>query len=257
MARRGPGRGSPFAAGWRHWLRRDARCVALQMITEFGEERQRRLILDYFGGNAQAAPAAADADLRLAGLCRRFRSRRPAFPHPGLVRQQHPGDRAVEHGFALPGAACFSLRAADVAGIRDEPAGGHGVAARRRRCGDVAVYARLSAGLRADPGRCRRDDRLDCAALVLSDPAGDDRAGAAIRRHRRPSASMSSSSISTIRPGPPRATSCFGRAVSMRSTPAAVLANNWADFSVNPAVRPMADALPTVAQRARFRADLM
>ncbi len=194
---------------------------ATQMITEFGEERQRRLILDYFGGNARVRLLRRDADLRLAGFRRRFRPRRAAFPHPGLVWQQHPGDRAVEHGSALPGAAGVSLRAADVAGAGDEPAGGHGAVARCRRCRDVAVHARLSARLRDHPGRCRRDDRLDRAPLVLSDPAGNDRAGAAIRRDDDRPGSMRSSSTSTIRRARPRATSYSGRAASTRSPPAA------------------------------------
>ena len=217
MARRAPapsagaGRARCLLAG--RWRR--SRAAAPRMITEFGEERQRRLVLDYFGGDCAAAAVAAHADLRLAGVCRRFRPRPAPFPHPRLVRQQHPGDRAVEHGPALPGAARLSLRAADVAGLCDEPAGGDGVAARRRRCGDVALYARLSAGLRADPGRRRRGGRRDRPPLVLPDPAGHPRAGAGIRRRDHGAFRRRSWSISTTRPVRPKATSCFGPGASM------------------------------------------
>ena len=59
--------------------------VRVQMITEFGEERQRRLVLDYFGGEARLRilggrrPSArrCSSSISIAG---------PAIPHPGLVR---------------------------------------------------------------------------------------------------------------------------------------------------------------------------
>ena len=89
-----------------------------------------------------------------------------ALPHLGLVRpflraptRRTAGHRAVEHGPALPGAPRVSLRAADVARLAlcERPV--IGAAARGRRRRDVALYARLRAGMRADPGRRRRERR--------------------------------------------------------------------------------------------------
>ena len=146
----------PSARGRRRSLRRSPlarpdRPDRAQMITEFGEERQRRLVLDYFGGEARLRIMRRAPTFGSPVFVVDFDRGAAPFPHPGLVRQQRSGDRAVEHGPDVSGAPGLSLRAADVAGVGDEPAGGQRLAARRRRGGDVALYARLSAGLRRRP----------------------------------------------------------------------------------------------------------
>ena len=94
-----------------------------------------------------AAHPAPGAGLRRLGVRRRFRPRAAPLPHPGIVRPvvrrrrsgRAAGDRAVEHGPALPGASGVSLRAADVARLRAVRA------ARSRRCCSGSAAPRCGA----------------------------------------------------------------------------------------------------------------
>ena len=130
-------------------------------------------------------------------------------------------------------------------------------AARGRRRRDVALSARLSAGLRAHPGRFRRDHRRDRAALVSSEATGRARHRAALSRRHERALRCRSSSICTAPAAPPTMTRFSGRRCLDTLAPGGCLANNWADFAVNPAVRPMADSLSAVARGPRSRADLV
>ena len=152
------------------------------MITDYGEERQRSLILDYFGSEARirvlrraeifgAAVFVVDFDRGP----RHFRTL-GSFGAGAQVTEQSSMDllypaRLVFHYERLMSLAFAMSRAVDQC-----------AAARGRRRRDVALYARLSAGLRAHPGRFRRDHRRDRPPLVLPEAAGRARHGAAISR---------------------------------------------------------------------------
>ena len=157
-----------------------------QMITEFGEERQRRLVLDYFGGEARL----------------RIMRRAPTFGSPVFVVDF---DRGARH-FRTLGSFGSSVQVTEQSSMdmmyparlvfHYERLMSLALAMSRQAVnalllgvGGAAMWRFMRAYLpdcAADPGRCRRDRRRHRPPLVLSDPAGHHRAGAAIRRrHHR------------------------------------------------------------------------
>ncbi len=79
------------------------------MITEYGEERQKSLILDYFGRNARIRLLRRTPTFGAPVFVVDFDRGLASFPHLGLVRRRRAGDRAVEYGPALSRAARVSL----------------------------------------------------------------------------------------------------------------------------------------------------
>ena len=152
------------------------------MITDYGEERQRSLILDYFGNDARirvlrraeifgAAIFVVDFDRGP----RNFRTL-GSFGAGAQVTEQSSMDllypsRLVFHYERLMSLA-FAMSARSINALL------LGVGRRS----DVALYARLSAGLRADPRRLRTRPSRDCPPVVLPEAAGRARHGAAISR---------------------------------------------------------------------------
>ena len=119
-----------------------------------GDPRRRRAAPPdrrLFRPRLAAAHPAPGAGVRRLGVRRRFRPRAAPLPHAWIVRTlirrrrsgRAAGDRAVQHGPALPGASGVSLRATDVARLRALRTADLGAAARGRRRRDVALHAGL------------------------------------------------------------------------------------------------------------------
>jgi hypothetical protein len=219
------------------------------MITEFGEERQRRLVLDYFGG---------DARLRLL-------RRTPTFGSPVFVVDF---DRGARH-FRTLGSFGSSIQVTEQSSLdllyparlvfHYERLMSLAFGMSRR-----AVTALLLGVGGAAMWRFMRSYLPDCAPTLVD----ADEAIVAIARRWfyltqpvtvEPAQQFVAATTSRFdvvlvdlynSSGPAESNELFWARCLDALNPGGCLANNWADFSVNPAVRPMSDALATVA-RAR------
>jgi hypothetical protein len=219
------------------------------VITEFGEERQRRLILDYFGG---------DARLRLL-------RRTPTFGSPVFVVDFDRGARhfrtlgSFGSSIQITEQSCMDLlyparlvfhyeRLMSLAFAMCR----HAINALLLGVGGAAMWRFMRAYLpdcaptlvdadEAIVGMARRWFYLSQAVTI--EPA-QQFVAAATARFDAVLVDLYNSS------GPIESNELFWSRCLDRLNPGGVLANNWADFSVNPAVRPMADALDALA-RAR------
>jgi hypothetical protein len=217
------------------------------MITEFGEERQRRLILDYFGGVAR---------LRLL-------RRTPTFGSPVFVVDF---DRGARH-FRTLGSFGSSIQVTEQSSMdmlypaslvfHYERLMSLAFAMSRQ-----AVTALLLGVGGAAMWRFMRAYLPDCAPTLVD----ADEAIVAIARRwfylTQPvvvEPAQQFVAVTTQRfdvvlvdlynsAGPADSNELFWARCLDVLNPGGCLANNWADFSVNPAVRPMADALAAVAQ---------
>jgi len=141
------------------------------MMAPRGDEQLRRLIADYFGAAARLrqlrATAAFGAPVFVVDFDRGARHYRtlgsfgPSFgtatPDEPQVTEQSSMDLLYPAHLVFHYERLMSLAFAP---------------ARRRGCRDVALYARLPAGMRRDDGRCRRSGGGGRRALVLFEPAG-------------------------------------------------------------------------------------
>jgi spermidine synthase len=219
-----------------------------QMITEFGEERQRRLILDYFGGNARV----------------RLLRRAPTFGSPIFVVDF---DRGQRH-FRTLGSFGSSIQVTEQSSMdmlyparlvfHYERLMSLAFAMTRQ-----AVTALLLGVGGAAMWRFMRAYLPDCAPTLVD---ADETVAAIARRWFYLAQPM------TIEPaqqfvagtqarfdvilvdlynssGPAETNELFWMRCLDALAPGGCLANNWADFSVNDAVRPMSDALDAVARR--------
>jgi predicted O-methyltransferase YrrM len=217
------------------------------MITEFGEERQRRLVLDYFGG---------DARLRLL-------RRTPTFGSPVFVVDF---DRGARH-FRTLGSFGSSIQVTEQSSLdllyparlvfHYERLMSLAFAMCRR-----AVTALLLGVGGAAMWRFMRAYLPDCAPTLVD---ADEAIVAIARRwfylthpvtvepaQQFVAASTQRFDVVLIdlynSAGPAESNELFWSRCLELLNPGGCLANNWADFSVNPAVRPMADALAAAAQ---------
>lgn len=221
------------------------------MITEFGEERQRRLVLDYFGG---------DARMRLL-------RRAPTFGAPIFVVDF---DRGQRH-FRTLGSFGSSVQVTEQSSMdlmyparlvfHYERLMSLALAMSRQ-----AVTALLLGVGGAAMWRFVRAYFPDCAATLVD---ADETVAAIARRWFYLTQPV------TIEPaqqfiaatnarfdailvdlydssGPADSNEAFWARCLDALTPGGCLANNWADFAVNPAVRPMANALAAVARARGF-----
>ena len=219
------------------------------MITEFGEERQRRLVLDYFGG---------DARLRLL-------RRTPTFGSPVFVVDFGRGARH----FRTLGSFGSSIQVTEQSSLdllyparlvfHYERLMSLAFAMSRR-----AVTALLLGVGGAAMWRFMRSYLPDCAPALVD----ADEAIVAIARRWfyltqpvtvEPAQQFVATTTSRFdvvlvdlynSSGPAESNELFWARCLDALNPGGCLANNWADFSVNPEVRPMSDALAAVA-RAR------
>ena len=225
------------------------------MITEFGEERQRRLILDYFGG---------DARMRLL-------RRAPTFGAPIFVVDF---DRGQRH-FRTLGSFGSSVQVTEQSSMdliyparlvfHYERLMSLALAMSRQ-----AVTALLLGVGGAAMWRFVRAYFPDCAATLVD---ADETVAAIARRWfyltqpvtiepAQQFVAATNARFDAIlvdlynSSGPADSNEAFWARCLDALTPGGCLANNWADFAVNPAVRPMADALAAVARDRGLRADL-
>lgn len=217
------------------------------MITEFGDERQRRLVLDYFGG---------DARLRLL-------RRTPTFGSPVFVVDF---DRGARH-FRTLGSFGSSIQVTEQSSMdllyparlvfHYERLMSLAFAMSRN-----AVTALLLGVGGAAMWRFMRAYLADCAPTLVD----ADEAIAAIARRWfyltqpvtiEPAQQFVATTVQRFdvilvdlynSSGPIDSNELFWSRCLDLLNPGGCLANNWADFSVNPAVRPMADALDKAAQ---------
>jgi spermidine synthase len=222
-----------------------------QMITEFGEERQRRLILDYFGG---------DARLRLL-------RRAPTFGSPVFVVDF---DRGPRH-FRTLGSFGSSVQVTEQSSMdllyparlvfHYERLMSLALAMSRQ-----AVTALLLGVGGAAMWRFLRAYVPDCATTLVD----ADEAVVAIARRwfyftqpvtiepAQQFVAATNARFDAIlvdlynSSGPTETNEAFWARCLDALTPGGCLANNWADFAVNKAVRPMADALAAVARDRGF-----
>jgi spermidine synthase len=221
------------------------------MITEFGEERQRRLILDYFGGDARV----------------RLLRRTPTFGSPVFVVDF---DRGVRHLRTL-GSFGSSIQVTEQSSMdllyparlvfHYERLMSLALAMSRR-----AVTALLLGVGGAAMWRFMRAYVPDCAPSLVD---ADESVVAIARRWFyltqpvtiEPAQQFVAATTTRFdavlvdlynSAGPAETNELFWSRCLDVLAPGGCLANNWADFSVNPAVRPMADALASVAEARGF-----
>ncbi|HTV44514.1 MAG TPA: hypothetical protein VMF05_04280 [Stellaceae bacterium] len=221
------------------------------MITEFGEERQRRLILDYFG---------SDARIRLL-------RRTPTFGSPVFVVDFDRGPRHLRtlgsfgSSIQVTEQSCMDLMYPARLVFHYERLMSLALAMSRQ-----AINVLLLGVGGAAMWRFLRAYAPDCAATLID---ADESVAAIARRWFYLTQSV------TIDPaqqyvaatmhrfdailvdlynssGPAEMSELFWGHCLDALNPGGVLANNWADFSVNPAVRPMSDALAAVARARGF-----
>ncbi|MGA8755991.1 MAG: hypothetical protein WB611_06620 [Stellaceae bacterium] len=223
----------------------------MPMITEFGEERQRRLILDYFGGNAR---------LRLL-------RRTPTFGSPVFVVDF---DRGARH-FRTLGSFGSSIQVTEQSSM-DLLYPGRLVFHYERlmslafAMSRQAVTALLLGIGGAAMWRFLRAYVPDCAPTLVD---ADETIASMARRWfyltqpvtiepAQQFVAMTTERFDVVlvdlynSSGPAESNELFWSRCLDALNPGGCLANNWADFSVNPAVRPMADALAAVAQARGF-----
>jgi predicted O-methyltransferase YrrM len=221
------------------------------MITEFGEQRQRRLILDYFGGNSR---------LRLL-------RRTPTFGSPVFVVDF---DRGAQH-FRTLGSFGSSIQVTEQSSMdllyparlvfHYERLMSLAFAMSRQ-----TVTALLLGVGGAAMWRFMHAYLPDCAPTLVD----ADEAVVAIARRWfyltqpvtvEPAQQFVAATAARFdvvlvdlydSAGPAETNEIFWARCLDALTPGGVLANNWADFSVNPAVKPMAEALATVARTRGF-----
>jgi hypothetical protein len=218
-----------------------------QMITEFGEERQRRLILDYFGG---------DARMRLL-------RRAPTFGSPVFVVDF---DRGPRH-FRTLGSFGSSVQVTEQSSMdllyparlvfHYERLMSLALAMSRQ-----AITALLLGVGGAAMWRFMRAYFPDCATTLVD---ADETVVAIARRWfyltqpviiepaqqfvAAPNGRFDAILVDLYNSsGPTETNEVFWARCLDALTPGGCLANNWADFAVNKAVRPMADALAAVAR---------
>jgi hypothetical protein len=217
------------------------------MITEFGEERQRRLIIDYFGGDARV----------------RLLRRAPTFGSPVFVVDF---DRGPRH-FRTFGSFGSSVQVTEQSSMdllyparlvfHYERLMSLALAMSRR-----AVTALLLGVGGAAMWRFLRAYIPDCATTLVD---ADESVAAIARRWfyltqpvtvepAQQFVAATNARFDAIlvdlynSSGPSETNEAFwGRCLDALA-PGGCLANNWADFSVNKEVRPMADALAAVAR---------
>ncbi len=217
------------------------------MITEFGEERQRRLVLDYFGGAARV----------------RLLRRTPTFGSPVFVVDF---DRGARH-FRTLGSFGSSIQVTEQSSMDLLYPGRLVFHYERLMSLAFAMSRRAVTALLLGIGgaamwRFMRAYVPDCAPILVD----ADEAIAGIARRwfyltQPVTIEPAQEFVATTTrrfdvvlvdlynsSGPIDSDELFwGRCLDLLN-PGGCLANNWADFSVNPAVRPMADALDTVAR---------
>jgi hypothetical protein len=216
------------------------------MITEFGEERQRRLVLDYFGGNAR---------LRLL-------RRTPTFGSPVFVVDF---DRGARH-FRTLGSFGSSIQVTEQSSL-DLLYPARLVFHYERLMSLAFAMSRAVTALLLGVGgaamwRFMRAYLPDCAPTLVD----ADEAIVAIARRWfyltepvtvEPAQQFVATTTARFdvvlvdlydSAGPAESNELFWARCLDLLNRGGCLANNWADFSVNPAVRPMADALATVAE---------
>jgi predicted O-methyltransferase YrrM len=221
------------------------------MITEFGEERQRRLILDYFGG---------DARLRLL-------RRTPTFGSPVFVVDF---DRGARH-FRTLGSFGSSIQVTEQSSMDLLYPARLVFHYERLMSLAFAMCPQAITGLLLGIGgaamwRFMRAYLPDCAPTLVD----ADEAIAAIARRWfyltqpvivEPAQQFVATTTQRFdvvlvdlynSSGPAESNELFWSRCLDVLNPGGCFANNWADFSVNPAVRPMADALEVVAQARGF-----
>ncbi len=219
------------------------------MITDFGEERQRRLVLDYFGGGARV----------------RLLRRAPTFGAPVFVVDFDRGPRHLRTlgsfggGTQVTEQSSMDLMYPARLVFHYERLMSLALAMSRQ-----AVTGLLLGVGGAAMWRFMRAYFPDCATTLVD---ADEAVVAIARRwfyltqpvtlepaqqfiaatHARFDAILVDLYDSA---GPTDSNEMFWTRCLDALAPGGCLANNWADFAVNPAVRPMADALSTAA-RAR------
>jgi hypothetical protein len=219
------------------------------MITEFGEERQRRLVIDYFGGDARV----------------RLLRRVPTFGSPVFVVDF---DRGQRH-FRTLGSFGSSVQVTEQSSMdllyparlvfHYERLMSLALAMSRR-----SITALLLGVGGAAMWRFLRAYFPDCATTLVD----ADEAVVAIARRwfyltqpvtvepaqqfvAAPNGRFDAILVDLYNSsGPTESNEAFWARCLDALAPGGCLANNWADFAVNKAVRPMADALAAVA-RAR------
>ncbi len=219
------------------------------MITEFGEERQRRLVVEYFGGDARV----------------RLLRRAPTFESPVFVVDF---DRGTRH-FRTLGSFGSSVQVTEQSSMdllyparlvfHYERLMSLALAMSRR-----SVTALLLGVGGAAMWRFLRAYFPDCATALVD----ADEAVVAIARRwfyltqpvtvepAQQFVAATSARFDAIlvdlynSSGPADSNEAFWTRCLDALAPGGCLANNWADFAVNKAVKPMADALTAVA-RAR------
>ncbi|MGH7115634.1 MAG: spermidine synthase, partial [Stellaceae bacterium] len=216
------------------------------MITEFGEDRQRRLIVDYFGGDARV----------------RLLRRAPTFGSPVFVVDF---DRGARHLRTL-GSFGSNVQVTEQSSMdlmyparlvfHYERLMSLTLAMSRR-----AVTALLLGVGGAAMWRFMRAYIPDCATTLVD---ADESVVAIARRWfylaqpvtiepAQQFVAATNARFDAIlvdlynSSGPAETNELFWTRCLDALNPGGCLANNWADFSVNPAVRPMADALAAVA----------
>jgi hypothetical protein len=219
------------------------------MITEFSEERQRRLILDYFGRDARIrllrrAPTFG-APVFVVDFDRGARHFRTlgSFGAVAQVTEQSSMDllypaRLVFHYERLMSLA-FAIAARPVTALL------LGV-------GGAAMWRFVRAYLPdCAPTLVDSDETIIALArrwFYLTQPVVHDTA----ERHLAATATQYDAILVDLYGpgGPAESDELFWRRCLDALTPGGCLAANWADFAVNPVVRPMAEALAAAA-RAR------
>ncbi len=221
------------------------------MITEFGEERQRRLVVDYFGGDARV----------------RLLRRAPTFGSPVFVVDF---DRGPRH-FRTLGSFGSSVQVTEQSSMdllyparlvfHYERLMSLAVAMSRQ-----AVTALLLGVGGAAMWRFMRAYVPDCAPTLVD---ADETVVAIARRwfyltqpvtlelaQQFIAATTAQFDVILVdlynSSGPSETNEAFWTRCLDALTPGGCLANNWADFAVNKAVRPMADALSAVARARGF-----
>jgi hypothetical protein len=217
------------------------------MITEFGEERQRRLIIDYFGGDARV----------------RLLRRAPTFGSPVFVVDF---DRGPRH-FRTLGSFGSSVQVTEQSSMdllyparlvfHYERLMSLALAMSRQ-----AITALLLGVGGAAMWRFMRAYFPDCASTMVD---ADETVVAIARRwfYLTQPVTIEPAQQFIAAPngrfdvilvdlynssGPTETNKAFWARCFDALTPGGCLANNWADFAVNNAVRPMADALAAVAR---------
>jgi hypothetical protein len=219
------------------------------MITEYGEERQKSLILDYFGRNARirllrrtptfGAPVfVVDFDRGL----RHFRTL-GSFGGGGQVTEQSSMDLLYPARLVFHYERLMSLAFAMV----EQP-----VTALLLGVGGAAMWRFLRAYLPdCAPTLVDSDETIIALArrwFYLNQPVVHETAQ---RFLAGTTAQFDAILVDLYGPGgPAESDEAFWSRCLDSLAPGGCLAANWADFAVNPAVRPMAEALAAVA-RAR------